>query len=82
MTEPVPPAEQPDPAVEQDDTVRHLSDQEARTADTLIRPDTSSYASSDFSARREMIQVGYEATQRALPELRRRLDAPVRRARG
>jgi len=61
---------------------RALSDQEARTADTLIRPDTSSYASSDFSARREMIQVGYEATQRALPELRRRLDAPVRRARG
>jgi len=61
---------------------RALSDQEARTADTVIRPDTSSYASSDFNARREMIQVGYEATQRALPELRRRLDAPARRVRG
>jgi hypothetical protein len=38
MTEPVPPAEQPDPAVEQDDTVRHLSDQEARdVADIVVR---------------------------------------------
>lgn len=57
---------------------RALSEQESLTADLLVRPDTSQYASSDFSVRREMIQAGYEAGQRALPELKRRLDAPVR----
>ncbi|WP_088280466.1 patatin-like phospholipase family protein [Ideonella sp. A 288] len=61
---------------------RALSEQESLTADLLVRPDTSQYASSDFNVRREMIQAGYEAGQRALPELKRRLDAPVRTRRG
>jgi NTE family protein len=61
---------------------RALSDQEARSADVVIQPDTSTYASSDFNVRREMIQVGYEASQRVLPELQRRMNAPSRRGRG
>lgn len=58
-----------------------LSQQEAAQADLVIRPDTSAWASSDFSVRREMIQAGYEAAQRALPELKRRLDAGSARSR-
>ena len=53
---------------------RALALQEARRADMVIRPDTARYASSDFEARRELIQVGYEAAQRAIPELHRRLN--------
>ncbi|OYT86422.1 MAG: esterase [Burkholderiales bacterium PBB6] len=55
---------------------RALADQDAANADMVIRPDTGAWSSSDFSARREMIQAGYEATQRALPEIRKRLEAP------
>lgn len=55
---------------------RALADQDAAQADMVIRPDTGAWSSSDFSARREMIQAGYEATQRALPEIRKRLEAP------
>jgi NTE family protein len=50
-----------------------LSSLEAQSADFLIAPDTSAYSGSDFSVRKEMIQVGYEATQKALPELRKKL---------
>lgn len=57
---------------------RSLALQEAKTAELLLQPDTSAYASTNFNARREMIQVGYEAAQRALPELRRRLNTPMR----
>jgi NTE family protein len=60
---------------------RALAEQEAQGADLVLRPDTSRYASSDFNARREMIQLGYEAAQRALPELQRRLRSPAARTR-
>lgn len=60
---------------------RALAEQEAQGAELVLRPDTSRYASSDFNARREMIQLGYEAAQRALPELQRRLKAPAARTR-
>lgn len=52
---------------------RALADQEGRSADLLIRPDTGRFASTDFSARREMIQAGYEAAQALLPALQQRL---------
>jgi NTE family protein len=57
---------------------RSLTNQEAKSADLLLQPDTSAYASTDFKVRREMIQLGYENAQRALPELRRRLETPLR----
>ena len=60
---------------------RALSEQEAQAAEIVLRPDTSAFASTDFNARRDLIQAGYEAAQRALPDLRRRLGAPVTRPR-
>ena len=60
---------------------RALSEQEAQGADVVLRPDTSAFASTDFNARRDLIQAGYEAAQRALPELRRRLSTPATRPR-
>lgn len=47
----------------------------AQQADLVIRPDTSRFGSTDFQARREMIQAGYEAGRQALPELARRLQS-------
>lgn len=62
---------------------RALSDNEARLADLVLRPDTSLYASTDFGVRREMIQVGQESMQALLPEWLRRLgrSAPAASAR-
>ena len=60
---------------------RALSEQEATGAEIVLRPDTSAFASTDFNARRDLIQPGYGAAQRALPELRRRLSAPATRPR-
>lgn len=57
---------------------RALIPLEAEQADLVIRPDTSRFSSADFRARREMIQAGYEAGRRALPELARRLSGKVR----
>lgn len=57
---------------------RALIQLEAEQADLVIRPDTSCFSSTDFRARREMIQAGYEAGRRALPELARRLPGKVR----
>jgi NTE family protein len=57
---------------------RALANHEVALADFAVRPDTSQYASSDFSARREMIQVGYETMQRQLPALRGLLDSAGR----
>lgn len=57
---------------------RALSQLEGQQADLLIRPDTSRYSSTDFNARKEMIQAGYEAGRRALPELARHLPPRVR----
>lgn len=52
---------------------RSLAQLEGRTANVLIQPRTDAYDSSDFSARKEMIEAGYAAGLAALPELRRRL---------
>src|SRR5450830_1730884 len=57
---------------------RALIQLEAKQADLVIRPDTSRFSSTDFQSRREMIQAGYEAGRRALPELARRLPAKAR----
>ena len=60
---------------------RALSEQKAQGADVVLRPDASAVASTDFNARRDLIQAGYGAAQRALPELQRRLSAPAARPR-
>ncbi|MBQ0945170.1 patatin-like phospholipase family protein [Ideonella sp. 4Y16] len=60
---------------------RALADQEALQADLVVRPDTAQFASSDFGARREMIQAGYEAALPLIPALRKRLDALAARPR-
>ena len=60
---------------------RALSGQKALGAAVVLRPDTSAVASTHFNARSDLIQAGYEAAQRALPELRRRLSAPAARPR-
>ncbi len=60
---------------------RALSEQEALGADVVVRPDVTAYASTDFGARRDMIQAGYEAAQRALPDLRKRLASASGRPR-
>lgn len=52
---------------------RSLAQLEGRTANVLIQPKTEAFDSSDFSARKEMIEAGYLAGQAALPELRRKL---------
>jgi NTE family protein len=57
---------------------RALAEHEAQFADIVVRPDTSSFGSSNFGARRELIQSGYEATQRALPDLKRRIERLAR----
>jgi NTE family protein len=59
---------------------RALANKDAALADVVIRPNTSAWSSSDFSVRKEMIQAGYEATQRQLPEISRKLATTVRRA--
>jgi predicted acylesterase/phospholipase RssA len=50
---------------------------EAQPADIVLRPDAASFGSSNFDARHELIQSGYEAAQRNLPELKRRIERPA-----
>jgi len=52
---------------------RSLAQMEGKTANLLIQPKTDRFDSSDFSARKEMIEAGYVAGQAAIPDLRRRL---------
>ncbi len=52
---------------------RSLAQLEGQTANVLIRPQTASFDSSDFSVRRELIEAGYLAGRAAIPDLRRRL---------
>lgn len=52
---------------------RSLAQLEGKTANALIQPKTDRFDSSDFSARKEMIEAGYLAGQAAVPDLRRRL---------
>ena len=52
---------------------RALSNQEALQADVLIKPETAAYSSSDFNARRELIQTGYVAAQAKVAEVKARI---------
>ena len=52
---------------------RSLTALEAQTADVVIRPNTLRFSSADFSARKDLIQAGYEATILALPAIRQKL---------
>jgi NTE family protein len=52
---------------------RSLAQLEGKSANVLIQPRTDGFDSSDFSARKEMIEAGYAAGQAAVPELRRKL---------
>ncbi len=54
---------------------RSLTQLESKSADLLIQPDTGRYSSTDFSARKELIEAGYIATRAVLPRLRRQLQA-------
>ena len=58
---------------------RALADQEASTAQLVLRPATAPFAASDFNQRKELIQAGYEAAQQALPAIKRLLATPVAR---
>ncbi len=52
---------------------RALTQLEAQQADFVIRPDTSRFSSTDFGARKDLIQAGYESARRALPDLLRKI---------
>ncbi len=52
---------------------RALTQAAATQADIVIRPDTLRFSSTDFSARKEIIQSGYEATQKMLPQIMAKL---------
>ena len=49
---------------------RALTKAEAAQADFMIRPDNGKFSSTDFAARKEMIQAGYEATEAMLAKLK------------
>jgi len=51
---------------------------ELRDADLVLRPRLDGIGSADFTARRRAIQAGREAAQRALAELRTKLDGAMR----
>jgi len=51
---------------------------ELRDADLVLRPRLEGIGSADFTARRRAIQAGREAAQRALAELRTKLDGAMR----
>jgi NTE family protein len=53
---------------------RALTQLEAAQADFVIRPDTSRFTSTDFNARKDLIQAGYEAGRKALPDLARKIS--------
>lgn len=58
---------------------RSISALEAQTADFMIRPDTLRFASTDFSARKDLIQAGYEAGLKAVVALRTRVGTRGKR---
>ena len=49
---------------------RALTKAEALQADFMIRPDNGKFSSTDFSARKEIIQAGYEASEAVLARLK------------
>jgi NTE family protein len=52
---------------------RALTQLEAKEADVVIRPDTSRFSSTDFGARKDLIQAGYMAGRNALAELKTKI---------
>ncbi|OYU45972.1 MAG: esterase [Burkholderiales bacterium PBB4] len=52
---------------------RALTHLEAKEADVLIRPDTARYSSTDFAARKDLIQAGYLAGRSAVAELNKKI---------
>lgn len=52
---------------------RSLADLEGKSADLLITPNTDAFDSSDFTARREIIEAGYLAGKAAAPAIARLL---------
>jgi NTE family protein len=57
---------------------RSINNYELRDADVLIRPKLDGVGSADFTARRRAIQIGREAAQAVLPQLRARIEAKTR----
>lgn len=52
---------------------KSLRDHESRQADIIIRPDVGRIVSTDFTARRALIEAGYKAGQRLAPVIAQRL---------
>ena len=52
---------------------KSLRDHESRQADIIIRPDVGRILSTDFTARRALIEAGYKAGQRLAPVIAKRL---------
>ena len=52
---------------------RSLTHLEAKEADFVIRPDTARFSSTDFAARKDLIQAGYTAGRNAVAELNKRI---------
>ena len=60
-------------------TARSPTALEAQTADVIIRPNTLRFSSADFSARKDLMQAGYEATISARPAIRQKIGhSPAR----
>lgn len=52
---------------------RSLTQLEAKEADFVIRPDTARFSSTDFAARKDLIQAGYTAGRSAVAELNKKI---------
>jgi NTE family protein len=57
---------------------RSINNYELRDADIVLRPKLDGIGSADFSARRRSIQVGRQAAQAALVQIRQRIEAKTR----
>ena len=61
---------------------RALTKVEALQADFMIRPDNAKFSSTDFAARKELIQAGYEASEAVLAKLKLTLTSARIKKRG
>ena len=57
---------------------RALTNLEAKEADVLIRPDTARFSSTDFGARKDLIQAGYVAGRAAVAEMKSKIPPNAR----
>lgn len=57
---------------------RALTNLEAKEADVLIRPDTSRFSSTDFGARKDLIQAGYVAGRAAVADMKGKIPPNTR----